>query len=114
MDQTDVLSQPFNAVICYAESDKLFREQLSQRLSKSSTQQRVTWRDACITTPDGVSSSANLLPDSQVVVLLISPDLLATQCCDQEPLRQAFDRHRANSSCVVPVVLRPIEPSWKQ
>lgn len=107
MDQTNVLTQKFNALICYAESDKLFREQLAQRMSKSRTHNRVTWREACIKAADSVSESASLIADSQIVVLLISPDLLATKCYDQEPLRKAFVRHETHSSRVVLVDLQP-------
>ena len=108
MDQTDVLSHPLDALICYAESDDLFCQQLADRLSKSGTHQQVKWREACLRASTSVSDSRGLLADSQLIVLLMSPDLLAARCWKQEPLQQAFERHRTHNSCIVPVVVRPI------
>ena len=51
------------------------------------------------------------LEQSQLILLLISADFIASDYCYDIELTRAMERHRAGTACVVPVVLRPVY--WK-
>jgi TIR domain len=51
------------------------------------------------------------LSDSELILLLVSSDFLASQyCCDVE-MRQALERHYAGDASVIPIILRPV--AWR-
>lgn len=51
------------------------------------------------------------LDKANIILLLISPDFLASDYCDSIEVKQALMRHDAGACCVIPIILRPV--SWK-
>lgn len=49
------------------------------------------------------------LARAQVILLLISPDYLASDYCYGFEVRQAMERHEAGEACVIPILLRSVE-----
>jgi hypothetical protein len=51
------------------------------------------------------------LNSAQIILLLISPDFMASEYCYSTEMRRALDRHEANEAHVIPIILRPT--IWK-
>jgi hypothetical protein len=51
------------------------------------------------------------LSSAQLILLLISPDFLASDFCYGTELTQALARHEAGTAHVVPIIIRPV--SWE-
>ena len=52
------------------------------------------------------------LENSQIVLLLVSPDFLASDYCYEKEMQRAIEKHNKNESVVIPVILEPCD--WKQ
>ena len=52
------------------------------------------------------------LNSSQVILLLISSDFLASDYCYDVEMVRAMQRHDAEEACVIPIILRPVE--WEK
>ena len=44
---------------------------------------------------------------AQIIILLISPDFIASQFCYSIEMKQAIVRHENQQACVIPIILRP-------
>jgi len=42
-----------------------------------------------------------------VILLLVSPDFLASNFCYEKEIKRALELHHAGRACVIPVILRP-------
>jgi hypothetical protein len=51
------------------------------------------------------------LNTAQIILLLISPDFLASDYCYDIELTRAMERHAAGDASVIPVILREVD--WK-
>jgi hypothetical protein len=51
------------------------------------------------------------LEAAQIVLLLISPDFLASEYCYNVEMRRALQRHENGETQVIPIILRPVD--WK-
>ena len=51
------------------------------------------------------------LDDAQVVLLLISPDFLASDYCFDIEMKRALERHDKGEARVIPIILRPVD--WR-
>src|SRR5882724_6161172 len=49
------------------------------------------------------------LEDANIILLLISSDFLASDYCDSYEVKQAIERHRNGTACVIPILLRPAD-----
>jgi hypothetical protein len=95
----------------YSHKDESLRDQLEIHLAMLKRQGFIeTWHDRRIVAGQPLSRtiSANL-DDANVILLLVSPDFLASDYCyDQEMLR-AMERHKAGLATVIPVICRPCD-----
>jgi len=101
-------------VFCsYAEQDASFLEQLEDHLSvlrRSGT--IVTWhRRKVIAGSDWEHELDHHLQTAPLILLLISPDFLASDYQYGMELQRAMQRHQANEARVIPIVVRPCD--WK-
>ncbi len=46
------------------------------------------------------------LRTAQIILLLVSPDFIASDYCYSNQMRQAMERHECGEACVIPVILR--------
>lgn len=44
-----------------------------------------------------------------MILLLASPDFLASECCWGTEVKRAMERHQSGEAVVIPVILRPCE-----
>src|SRR5436305_2171034 len=52
------------------------------------------------------------LSTADIILLLISPDFMASEYCYSIEMKRAMERHEAKEACVIPVILRPVP--WKR
>lgn len=95
----------------YSHQDEALRDQLEKHLTMLKRQGFIeTWHDRRITAGERVHQaiSANL-ESADIVLLLVSPDFLASDYCYEREMLRAIERHEAGLSTVIPVILRPCD-----
>ena len=95
----------------YSHKDENLRDQLETHLAMLKRQGFIeTWHDRRITAGGDFDQtiSANL-ETADIVLLLVSPDFLASDYCYDREMGRAFERHDGGLSTVIPVILRPCD-----
>jgi TIR domain len=103
----------FEVFFSYAHKDIRLRNELEKHLSILKRQGYIkTWHDRKIVAGKDWEFEINrYLEKANIILLLISPDFLASDYCDSIEVKQALKRHGAGECCVIPIILRPV--SWK-
>lgn len=71
-----------------------------------------SWHDRRIAAGDEFDKSIDgHMEEAGVILLLVSPDFLASDYCYDIEMKRAMERHEAKSARVIPVILRPSD--WK-
>jgi TIR domain len=95
----------------YSHRDEALRDQLETHLTMLKRQGFIeTWHDRRITAGEPLDRaiSANL-ESADIVLLLVSPDFLASDYCYEREMLRAVERHKARACTVIPVILRPCD-----
>lgn len=94
----------------YSHKDEALREQLNTHLSILSRRDLIDeWHDRKIIPGQNWQSEIDKnLYESDIVLLLISPDFIASDYCYGNELSKAIERHEANQSIVIPIIVRPV------
>ncbi|HEY4036170.1 MAG TPA: toll/interleukin-1 receptor domain-containing protein [Ktedonobacteraceae bacterium] len=97
----------------YAHNDEALRKELEKHLSLLRNQGLIApWSDRDI---NAGTEWANLIDDhldtAHIILLLISPDFLASNYCYSIEMKRALERHRAGEARVIPILLRPVD--WR-
>lgn len=95
----------------YSHKDEALRDQLETQLAMLKRQGVIeTWHDRRIGAGQELHTQiSDHVQNDDIILLLVSPDFLASDYCyDQEMLR-AMERHEAGEVIVIPVILRPSE-----
>ena len=95
----------------YSHRDEALRDQLETHLAMLKRQGFIeTWHDRRITAgePLDLAISASL-ESADIVLLLVSPDFLASDYCYEREMLRAVQRHKAGACTVIPVILRPCD-----
>ena len=107
-------STPVSLFISYSHKDHELREELEKHLSILKHLGVIsTWHDRQI--PAGAEwrdAIDDNLRTARLILLLVSPDFIASDYCYGVEVRHAMDRHEAGEARVVPVILRPV--MWDQ
>jgi len=104
--------RPQKVFISYAREDGALK--LEKQLAILRRQGLIaTWHDRMITAGrEWAGLIAAELEAADIILLLVSPDFLASDYIDEVELKRALERHDARPACVVvPVILRPCP--WK-
>jgi hypothetical protein len=99
--------------ISYSHKDEVLRALLETHLSMLKNLKVIDiWYDRKIMAGDEFARSidSNLL-DSQIIVLLVSPDFLASDYCWGVEMKEAMIQHEKGLARVIPVILRPCD-NW--
>jgi TIR domain len=98
----------------YAHEDEKLRNQLEKQLSLLKWQGLITcWHDRRIGAGiDWVSEVNTHLNTASIILLLVSPDFLASDYCFSIEVKRAMERHEAGEAHVIPIILRPV--FWKK
>lgn len=95
----------------YAHQDERLLKRLETHLSALRQQGVITeWHDRKIVAgTDWKQSIDTHLMTAAVILLLISPDFLASDYCYGVEMQRALARHARGDACVIPVILRPVD-----
>jgi hypothetical protein len=100
--------------ISYCHRDEKLREQLDKHLAPLKGQKVVeAWHDRQIRAGNEWANQIdNNLNKADIILLLVSPDFVASDYCSNIELKQAVKRHENGEAIVVPVILEPCDWSW--
>ena len=101
---------PAEVFYAYVPEDRRWLVKLEKHLSLLKHQKLIsTWH------PGLLAAGAEVAPDiarhlnsAAIILLLISPDFLASDACYDDTLQHALERHKVNEARVIPVLLRPV------
>jgi len=108
---------PRNAVeifYCYAHKDDQLRKKLEIHLSLLKQEGLITgWYDREIHAgAEWVNEIEAHLNAAHIILLLVSPDFIASDYCYSIEMKRALERHDAKEARVIPVILRPTD--WER
>lgn len=96
--------------LSYSHKDERFRDELETHLSPLKRKNGVTcWHDRRITAgAEWLGQIDEHLESARVILLLVSPDFMASDYCYDREVKRALERHEAKTARVIPVLLRPV------
>jgi hypothetical protein len=97
----------------YSHRDEALRNELEVHLSMLKRQGILeTWHDRRITAGEEFDRTISKnLEAADIILLLVSPDFLASDYCYNTEMQRSLERHERNESCVIPIILRPCD--WR-
>jgi hypothetical protein len=97
----------------YAHEDERFRKILETHLSNLRLRGLISdWNDREIIAGQEWAQEINThLKTAQIILLLISPDFMASNYINTTEMKRAMERHEAGEARVIPIILRPVD--WK-
>lgn len=92
----------------YSHADEALRDMLEKHLTMLKRQGLIeTWHDRRIPAGNHIDHSISReLEAADVILLLVSPDFLASSYCYDVEMQRAMERHSAGLARVIPVILR--------
>ena len=98
---------------CYAREDQELLRNLQKHLMPLQRQGLITiWSDTDInagaTWEEEIDKHLNT---AHIILLLVSPDFMASEYCYSKEMKQAMQRHERGEARVIPIILRPTY--WK-
>lgn len=95
----------------YSHKDEVFRDHLEVHLSALKRQKIIeSWHDRKIIAGSAVDETIDQhLDQANVILLLISPDFIASDYCYEREVQRALQRHSQGACRVIPVILRPCD-----
>lgn len=92
----------------YSHADEGLRNQLEKQLAMLKRQRVIeTWHDRRIGAGDNIDHAIDEhINNDEIILLLISPDFIASNYCYEIELSRAMERHAAGEAIVIPVILR--------
>lgn len=102
------MSAPLEVFCCYAREDQEMLTQLRKHLAPLVRQSQITiWCDTNLSA--GAEWEKELhqhLESADIILLLISPDFIASDYCYSTEMERALARHHEGSAQVIPILLR--------
>ena len=97
----------------YSHRDEALRNELEIHLSMLKRQGILeAWHDRRIVAGEEFDKAIRKkLEEADIILLLISPDFLASDYCYDIEMKRALERHAKKEACVIPVILRPCD--WR-
>ena len=95
----------------YSHADEALRDQLEKQLTILQRQGIIElWHDRRIGAGEEWAQAIDTHVEcDDIILLLVSPDFLASDYCYDREMRRAVERHDAGSAIVIPVILRPCD-----
>lgn len=108
------MASPIEVFLSYAHKDEVLLNDLVTHLKVLRRQGFIKpWSDRQISPgTDFVQEIDKYLKTAQIILLVISPDFIASDYCYLVEVKQAVRRHRRGEARVIPVLLRPVY--WKK
>ncbi len=95
----------------YSHLDENLRDQLEKHLAALRRQGLIaSWHDRRITAGTAFADAIDIqIEIAEVILLLVSPDFIASDYCMEKEMVRALQRHEANEARVIPIILRPCD-----
>jgi WD40 repeat protein len=95
---------------CYAHEDELLLNQLKKHLQPLQRQGLIQlWYDREIRAgSEWEPEIKKQLDTAQIILLLVSPDFMASDYCYSIEMQRALERHQRGEATVIPIILRPV------
>ncbi len=95
---------------CYAREDEALRQRLEKQLKALKRQGFIDiWHDRDISAGTEWEREIDKhLNTADIILLLVSPDFMASDYCYGVEMKQAMERHESGQARVIPVILRPV------
>ncbi|SRR6266566_982270 len=105
----DIPKQEIKLFYCYAREDKPLRDELEKYLSWLKRRDQLTnWHDREILPGEEWEQAIDKhLNTAHLILLLISPDFMASDYCYGKEMQRALARHKDGTCHVIPILLRP-------
>ena len=105
------MTAPLEVFYSYAHKDERLRQRLETHLSTLLQQGLIApWHDRNISAgTDWEREIDAYLNSAQLILLLISPDFIASTYCSSIECKRAMERHLAGEARVIPIILRPTD-----
>jgi hypothetical protein len=102
---------PIPIFYSYAEEDETFRVDLEKHLSMLKREGVIAgWHFRMITAGKEWEGQIDQhINQAKIILLLVSPDFLASDYCYDFELKKAMQLHKANLARVIPIILRPVD-----
>src|SRR6266566_5101814 len=112
-DESISFSEPLQVFYCYAQEDQALRDTLDKHLGLLKRRGMiVTWHNREIAAgTDWEKEIAEHLQSAHLILLLISPDFIASDYCYGIEMQKALALHEQGSARIVPILLRPVD--WR-
>jgi TIR domain len=111
-----MLAHPLEIFFSYSHRDEKMRSRLEAHLSSLKRERLISgWHDRKI--KPGTEWKGQIdayLDSSQIILLLISADFLASDYCYDVEMDRALARHDAGEARVIPIILRPCDWPWSR
>lgn len=106
-------NRPVEIFFSYSHCDEDLRDELEKHLAALKRESIVdTWHDRRIGAGrEWAGEIDRHLESADVILLLISPDFIASDYCIDLEMKRALERHAAGEARVIPVILRPAD--WR-
>jgi hypothetical protein len=104
---------PLTLFYCYAHQDVVLRNELEKHLALLKRSGKVVgWYDHEIAAGGLWEKDIHEhLNTADIILLLVSPDFMASDYCYSVEMMKALERHAAEETQVIPILLRPVY--WK-
>ena len=105
------MTKPASVFFSYSHTNKTLRDNLEKHLSVLKRNGHIgTWYDRKINPGSEVNLEIDAhLVTADLILLLISPDFLASDYCWSKEMTRAMERHEAGNAVVIPIILRPCD-----
>jgi hypothetical protein len=102
-----------SAFISYSHVDEDLKQQLEKHLAPLKREGALDiWHDRRLVAGDHIDHGiSEKLEQAEVILLLVSPDFLASPYCFDVEVKRAMERHDAGEARVIPIILRHCD--WK-
>jgi len=101
---------PVKIFFSYAHEDEKLKIELEKQLSLLKWQGLIDiWHDRDISAgAEWAREIDQYLNTADIILLLVSPDFMASDYCYRKEMKRAMERHERGEARVIPVILRPI------
>lgn len=92
----------------YSHADEGLRDQLEKQLAMLKRQGVIeTWHDRRVGAGENIDLAIDAhMNNDEIILLLVSPDFIASDYCYEIEMKRAMERHEAGEAVVIPVILR--------
>src|SRR5712691_10129341 len=105
---------PVEIFFCYAHKDEELLNKLKTHLIPLYREGLIglLWHDRNISAGTEWKQEIDVhLNTADVILLLVSPDFMASDYCYAIEMKRAIERHEQDEACVIPIILRPTD--WR-